>query len=175
MPSTIAVTGASGFIATELVAQLLARGDTVRGTVRSLAPERTAHLTSLPGASERLTLFAADLLDGAGAFAEAFAGCSVVMHTACPFVPLGRAKELGEEVRRADAARWRREELKYSSSLLLPSRCPFGCQCCAITADAALTSASPPAPRSSSSSPRWMAPTMFSLLPPPLAACGESS
>ena len=174
MPSTIAVTGASGFIATELVAQLLARGDTVRGTVRSLAPERTAHLTSLPGASERLTLFAADLLDGAGAFAEAFAGCSVVMHTACPFVPLGRAKELGEEVRKATRRRAGGVGAQVFRRRCFCSRC-FVCRFCAITADAALTSASPPAPRSSSSSPRWMAATMFSLLPPLLAACGESS
>ena len=97
MPLIVAVTGASGFIAAEIVSQLLARGDTVRGTVRSLNPEKIAHLTSLPGAAERLKLFVADLCDGASAFVEAFEGCSVVMHTACPFVL--RAQDLGEEAR----------------------------------------------------------------------------
>ena len=95
---TVAVTGASGFVASELIAQLLAKGYTVRGSVRSVVdPEKTAHLVSLPGAAERLTLFAADVLDGEAAFAAAFAGCTTVFHTACPFVPMGRAKALGED------------------------------------------------------------------------------
>ena len=96
----VAVTGASGFIASELVAQLLARGLRVSGTVRSTRDaSRVSHLRALPGASELLSLHEADLLGGASsvsAFAAAFAGARVVFHTACPFVVTARAAELGE-------------------------------------------------------------------------------
>eukprot|EP00877_Chromochloris_zofingiensis_P006214 jgi/Chrzof1/1846/Cz10g23150.t1 len=58
------VTGASGYIATELIKQLLSKGYTVRGTVRSVAnKEKVSHLEklnqALPG---NLTLYEADLL-----------------------------------------------------------------------------------------------------------------
>lgn len=96
MPHTVAVTGASGFLASELIAQLLARGDNVRGTVRSLADtSKTSHLNALAGAAERLQLFEADLLGGAAAFTDVFSGCSIVYHTACPFVVTARAATLG--------------------------------------------------------------------------------
>ena len=81
----VCVTGASGFIASRIVELLLERGYKVRGTVRSLKkPADTAHLTSLPGASERLELVAAELLQD-GAFDAAVAGCEYVMHTASPY------------------------------------------------------------------------------------------
>lgn len=89
----VCVTGASGFIASELVASLLSRGLRVNGTVRSLS--KSAHLKALPGA-ERLSLFEADLLGDGVAFDPAVAGCGVVFHTACPFVVTTRAAELGE-------------------------------------------------------------------------------
>jgi NADPH:quinone reductase-like Zn-dependent oxidoreductase len=55
---TICVTGASGFIASHCVQQLLATGYTVHGTVRSLTnPNKVAHLKALPGAADRLKLF----------------------------------------------------------------------------------------------------------------------
>jgi len=96
--STVAVTGAGGFLASELVAQLLAKGVRVRGTVRSLADAtRTAHLRALPRAGELLELFEADLLANTAGFAAAFAGASVVFHCACPFVVTARAAALGEE------------------------------------------------------------------------------
>lgn len=101
--TVVAVTGAAGFVASELIAQLLAKGYTVRGSVRSLTdPAKSAHLTSLPGAEQRLSLFAADVLDGEAAFTAAFKGCSLVFHTACPFVPMSRAKvrqQAGERAR----------------------------------------------------------------------------
>jgi dihydroflavonol-4-reductase len=82
--SPVLVTGASGFIASHLVSQLLERGYRVRGSVRSLAKQKDiAHLRALPGA-ERLELFEADLLKDA-AFDEAARGCSYVMHTASPY------------------------------------------------------------------------------------------
>ena len=81
MPATICVTGAGGFIASWLVKYLLERGYNVRGTIRGDPP---AHLTSLPHAKERLTLYKADLLTP-GSFDHAFAGCDGVFHTASPF------------------------------------------------------------------------------------------
>eukprot|EP01088_Endostelium_zonatum_P021465 TRINITY_DN8490_c0_g1_i1.p1 TRINITY_DN8490_c0_g1~~TRINITY_DN8490_c0_g1_i1.p1 ORF type:complete len:355 (-),score=95.93 TRINITY_DN8490_c0_g1_i1:52-1047(-) len=82
---TVAVTGASGFIASHIVKQLLEKGYRVRGTVRDPKdPKKVAHLTSLPGAAERLQLFKADLLDGPEAFDEVFTGAEGVFHTASP-------------------------------------------------------------------------------------------
>lgn len=87
-PAPICVTGAAGYIASHLVAQLLAGGYRVRGTVRSLRKEKEkdlAHLRALPGASERLELVEADLMKP-GSFDAAVAGCEYVMHTASPYV-----------------------------------------------------------------------------------------
>jgi dihydroflavonol-4-reductase len=87
MPTShVLVTGATGFIASHIVSQLLAAGHRVRGTVRDPGkPEAVAHLRSLSGAGERLSLVAADLV-ASGAFDAHVAGCDVVMHTASPYV-----------------------------------------------------------------------------------------
>lgn len=83
---TIAVTGATGFIASHTIALLLEAGHRVRGTVRSLArPDAHAFLTGLPGAAERLTLVEADLLDPSS-FDAAVAGCDTMLHMASPYV-----------------------------------------------------------------------------------------
>ena len=74
----VCVTGASGFLASELVKQLLERGYTVHGTVRSLKnPDKVDHLKKLKGADERLKLFEADLLKEES-FKEPVKGCSCV-------------------------------------------------------------------------------------------------
>eukprot|EP00050_Salpingoeca_kvevrii_P020682 m.101467 g.101467 ORF g.101467 m.101467 type:complete len:335 (+) comp8968_c0_seq2:66-1070(+) len=78
----VCVTGASGFIASHCVQQLLAKGYVVHGTVRNC--ETASFLRDLEGAAERLKLFEADLLQD-GAFDEALAGCTYVLHTASPF------------------------------------------------------------------------------------------
>ncbi|KAI0529445.1 cinnamoyl-CoA reductase 1 [Dendrobium catenatum] len=81
----VCVTGASGFIASWLVKLLLQRGYTVKASVRDPAdPRKTEHLRSLEGASERLRLFKANLLDE-GSFDAEIAGCDGVFHTASPF------------------------------------------------------------------------------------------
>lgn len=83
--SPVLVTGATGFVGSGVVEELLAHGYRVRGTTRDAARARDAgHLTGLPGA-ERLELVEADLLDE-GAFDAAMAGCEFVMHTASPYV-----------------------------------------------------------------------------------------
>jgi nucleoside-diphosphate-sugar epimerase len=86
------VTGATGYISSYVVKLLLGKGYTVRGTTRSTAAEKVAHLTSLPGAAERLTLFEADLLN-AGAYDEAITGCAGVFHMASPFFLAGQTEE----------------------------------------------------------------------------------
>ena len=113
--SAIAVTGAGGFLASWIVKTLLELGHTVHGTVRSLQePAAWGHLLDLPGAggsehlaaalasghsplvSGRLRLYAADLLQGPGAFAAPLARCHTVIHTASPYdVAAPRAAQEG--------------------------------------------------------------------------------
>ncbi|KAF6140737.1 hypothetical protein GIB67_035164, partial [Kingdonia uniflora] len=82
---TVCVTGASGYVASWLVKFLLERGYTVKASVRDPNdPKKTVHLRSLPGASERLQLFKADLLEE-GSFDSIVDGCEGVFHTASPF------------------------------------------------------------------------------------------
>ena len=81
----VLVTGANGFIGSQIIRQLLEAGYRVRGTVRD--PARVTaegHLGVLPGASDRLELIRADLL-AADAFHEAVVGCEYVIHTASPY------------------------------------------------------------------------------------------
>ncbi|CAL1376184.1 unnamed protein product [Linum trigynum] len=80
---TVCVTGAGGFIASWIVKLLLARGYTVRGTVRNPEDPKNDHLRELEGAKERLTLWEADLLDF-HSLRAAIAGCHGVFHAACP-------------------------------------------------------------------------------------------
>ncbi len=95
MPSReqVLVTGASGFIATRVIAALLLKGYAVRGTLRSL--NRASHVEALirgQGApTDGLTFAAADLTGDAG-WTEAAAGCPFVMHMASP-LPLRRPKD----------------------------------------------------------------------------------
>jgi len=83
---TVCVTGASGYLGTEVTAQLLDAGHTVRGTVRSLDDTaKVEYLERLEGAEERLQLFEADLLKGKESFAPCFEGATYVFHVASPF------------------------------------------------------------------------------------------
>lgn len=84
--SPILVTGATGFIAAEIIKQLLEGGYRVRGTTRDVeAATRKGELTALEGASDRLELFAADL-EHPGTFIEPMVGCEYVMHVASPYI-----------------------------------------------------------------------------------------
>lgn len=96
-PMHVCVTGATGYVAGHIVARLLAAGHTVHATARDPSNAKSvAHLTSLPGAGERLRLFEADLLRE-GSFDAAMAGCAAVMHTASPYAldcPAGKEEEM---------------------------------------------------------------------------------
>lgn len=79
------MSGATGFVASHVVKELLAAGHRVRGTVRRTDPEAAKHLRELPGAAERLELVRADLMDPKS-FDKAVEGCRAVLHTASPYV-----------------------------------------------------------------------------------------
>ncbi|KAF0696334.1 Aste57867_12893 [Aphanomyces stellatus] len=89
----VCVTGGSGFIGSHVVKTLLERGYTVHTTVRDIANvKKLAHLKALPGATDRLKFFEADLVRD-GSFDEAMQGCSAVMHTASPFFTSNTTRE----------------------------------------------------------------------------------
>jgi len=85
---TVAVTGASGFIAAHCIKQLLEKGYTVRGTVRGdPSSERYAwlyELTTRFSLPRKVELFQADLLQP-GSFKQCFTGCDYIFHVASPF------------------------------------------------------------------------------------------
>ena len=80
----VVVTGASGFIGSHIVRELLEHGYRVRAAVRS--PDRVrsdGHLTALAG-SARLDLVAADLNE-TGSYDLAMDGADYLIHTASPY------------------------------------------------------------------------------------------
>lgn len=78
---TVCVTGASGYVASVLVAQLVDEGFKVVGTVRDVAKYAAEPLFHQ---SDDIQLFPSDLLDSAS-FDAPFRLCGAVMHTASPF------------------------------------------------------------------------------------------
>ncbi|WVZ06220.1 hypothetical protein V8G54_019566 [Vigna mungo] len=92
----VCVTGGSGFVGSWIVKRLLEDGYTVNTTVRPDPDAKgdLSFLTNLPGASEKLRIFSADLSDPES-FNEAIEGCFGVLHTATPFdVELNEAEEV---------------------------------------------------------------------------------
>jgi dihydroflavonol-4-reductase len=89
MPPTskpILVTGASGFLATHTIIQLLEQGYKVRGTLRTLSRESEVRETISKhiSANERLDFVPADLLQDSG-WDDVVQGCEYVLHVASPF------------------------------------------------------------------------------------------
>lgn len=84
MAGTVLVSGASGYIAGEVIRQLLAKGWVVHGTVRNVAKSEAGLRARLGNPSaDQFRLFAAELMSDAG-WAEAMQGCSHVAHVASP-------------------------------------------------------------------------------------------
>ncbi|NUP10995.1 MAG: NAD-dependent epimerase/dehydratase family protein [Polyangiaceae bacterium] len=82
MSKLACVTGATGFVGSYVVEQLLERGYRVRATMRDPSDKKkAAHLFALPRANELLELAAGDL-EHDGSFDEAFRGASFVVHSA---------------------------------------------------------------------------------------------
>jgi len=75
----VCVTGATGYLASQIVKLLLERGHRVKGTVRDVS--KTAHLRGL---GEGLELYSADLVGSTEDFVTAFEGCDAVFHAATP-------------------------------------------------------------------------------------------
>lgn len=91
MTRTALVTGGTGYIASELIAQLLERGWNVHTTIRSRTREEALRQRLRDPDPVRLKVFVADLMDDEG-WAAANAGCTAVAHVASPF-PLGVPKD----------------------------------------------------------------------------------
>ncbi|GAY36975.1 hypothetical protein CUMW_280180 [Citrus unshiu] len=90
----VCVTGGTGFIGSWLIMRLLDHGYSVRTTVRSDPEQKRdlSFLTNLPGASERLQIFNADL-NNPESFDAAIAGCTGVIHVAAPIDIHGKEPE----------------------------------------------------------------------------------
>lgn len=81
----VLVTGASGFIASNLIKKLLEQGYRVRGSVFNVE-KKIAHLINLPNAKTHLELVKGDLTVK-GDWEPAVRGCEYVFHLASPFPP----------------------------------------------------------------------------------------
>ncbi|KDP28755.1 hypothetical protein JCGZ_14526 [Jatropha curcas] len=82
---TVCVTGATGYVGSWLIMRLLEHGYSVHTTIRP-DPEKkrdVSFLTGLPGASEKLQIFHADL-SNPESFEVAIRGCVGVFHVATP-------------------------------------------------------------------------------------------
>ena len=81
--ATVCVTGGTGFVASQLIKQLLEKGYTVKATVRDPTDDSKLHhlkalAEGLPGS---LSFHKADLLQD-GAFDSITQDCSYIFHTA---------------------------------------------------------------------------------------------
>lgn len=81
------ITGATGYVAGWIVKRFLDEGIDVHAAVRNpAAKEKIKHLEEMAAnSSASIKFFKADLLEE-GSYFEAMQGCSVVMHTASPFL-----------------------------------------------------------------------------------------
>ena len=97
----VLVTGASGFIAKHVIAELIRQGYQVQATLRDLSrEEETWRAIGNAGATAGdVKFFPADLLDDDG-WAEAMQGCTYLQHVASPF-PLKNPRDPDEVIRPA--------------------------------------------------------------------------
>tara|TARA_A100001015_G_scaffold161876_1_gene179966 strand:- start:338 stop:1336 length:999 start_codon:yes stop_codon:yes gene_type:complete len=95
----ICVTGASGFIAMRIIADLIGSNYAVRGTLRNLDRSMAiqSDIEKHLGRSISIDFVQADLTDDQG-WERAFKDCDAIMHVACPFPakPFKDAKDMME-------------------------------------------------------------------------------
>jgi dihydroflavonol-4-reductase len=91
----VLVTGATGFVAGHVIADLLADGRDVRATVRDVATAEVAHLRKAAAAAGRELDIVAASLDADAGWDTATDGVAGVIHVASP-VPAKRPKRLEE-------------------------------------------------------------------------------
>jgi nucleoside-diphosphate-sugar epimerase len=84
-PKVACVTGASGFLATQIILILLARSWKVRACVRSEAKAEAWRAKFPMFSAEQLEFVIVADMQVDGAFLEAVTGCQVIFHTASPF------------------------------------------------------------------------------------------
>ncbi|KAI5647365.1 hypothetical protein M9H77_33370 [Catharanthus roseus] len=91
------VSGGTGYLGSWLIFKLLQHGYSVNTSIRSSPDSKkdVSYLTNLPGASQRLQIFSADLAKPES-FNDAIEGCIGVFHVAHPIDVLG--KETEEEI-----------------------------------------------------------------------------
>jgi len=119
----VSVTGASGFLATEIIAQLIEKGYKVRGSVRDLHnKDKVSHLKEL---FPTLQLYEADLLKE-GSYDEMIAGSDFVMHTASPFFTTPKDAQV-ELIEPAVNGTKKRIEIRRKSRNSESSCCNFVC------------------------------------------------
>lgn len=81
----VLVTGATGYVAGWVIKSLLDRGITVHAAVRDPSDkQKTKHIEKI-ASHGNLKFFKTDLLDK-GSYEEAMEGCTIVFHTASPFL-----------------------------------------------------------------------------------------
>jgi dihydroflavonol-4-reductase len=97
----VLVTGVSGYVGHHCAAELLRKGYTVRGTLRSLAKGDMIReaIGKVSDRTEALSFCETDLLDDAG-WEAAMEGCDAVLHVASPFI-MGEPKDPNELIRPA--------------------------------------------------------------------------
>jgi nucleoside-diphosphate-sugar epimerase len=99
-PGMVLVTGATGFVAGHCIADLLARGYDVRGSVRNRKSADIEHLRPAIGAASGAFDLAEGTLDADEGWSEAMRGCGYVLHVASP-IPFRAPRHEDELIRPA--------------------------------------------------------------------------
>mmetsp|Transcript_19323 Transcript_19323/g.24935 ORF Transcript_19323/g.24935 Transcript_19323/m.24935 type:complete len:356 (+) Transcript_19323:81-1148(+) len=135
--SPVMITGATGYVCGPIVKELLEAGLTVHAPVRNPDDkEKLKYLTDIADASKgSIKFFKADLLDE-GSYLEAMKGCSVVIHTASPFVT-NVAKDKLDEVLFGPAVKGTTNVLNSVSKTPTVKRVVVTSSCFALLTDAA--------------------------------------